>query len=83
MGVVVARSATELCCHAALLELAQLLCKAVYVYHYLLAKACRRCRLSVCLGEHRYVFPLVGILLQLCDKFLNEGIICLLQSLLD
>ena len=83
MGVVVAGCATELCCHAALLELAQLFGEAVYIHHNLLAEACRRCRLTVSLGEHGHVFPLVGILLQLCYQLLDERIICLLESLLD
>ena len=83
MGVIVASCATKLSSHAALLELAQLLGETVYIYHNLLAKACRRCRLAVSLGEHRHVLPLVGILLQLCNELLNERIICLFESLLD
>ena len=35
------------------------------------------------LGEHRYVFPLIGIALKLGDEFFNLGIEDFLKSLLD
>ena len=49
----------------------------------LLAEAGGRCRLPVGLGEHRDVTPLLGIVVQLLNQFLEKGIIDIVQGLLN
>lgn len=70
MGVEVTRSATELGCQLALLERLALLLQAIDEHHDLLAQAGRGGRLSMRLGQHGHVFPLLGISAELIDEFL-------------
>ncbi|CCZ10998.1 glutathione s-transferase protein [Prevotella sp. CAG:1092] len=82
MSIIVTSSATELSSHLASLQRLQLLCQSVNEYHNLLAQACRRSWLTMSLCQHRYILPLVSILLQLSDKFLNLWNEDIFQSLL-
>ena len=83
MGIEVASSTTELGSDGRLLQSAQLFLKTVDIDHNLLAETCRRGRLPVGLGEHRNGLPLLGVVVKLFDQLFNEGIVDLLQSLLD
>ena len=69
MSVIVAGSATELSCMLACFEQLELFVESIYENHYFLSESCRGSRLSVCLSEHRNVFPLFSILIELCDEF--------------
>ena len=82
VSIVVARGTTKLCCNLALLELVELLVEAIHKHHYLLAQACGACRLTVGLGEHRHVFPLLGIYLQLVYQLLHQRTIYIVERLL-
>ena len=68
MRIEVACGAAELGCHRTSLEHLYLLVQTVYEHHDFLAQTCWRSRLSVCLGEHRHVFPLLGIGLELVNE---------------
>ena len=83
MGIEVARSATELCGDLASLQTVELFGQTIDVDHDFLAQACGRGRLSMRLGEHGHVFPLIGILLQLSDELFHQRIVDIVQSLLQ
>ena len=82
MGIVITRSATELCCHRTSLQRCQLAFQTVDKHHYLLAQTGRRSRLSVCLGKHGDSGPLFRISTELRYQFLYLRIVHLLQRLL-
>ena len=83
MGIEVACRSTELSCNGTSTKHVQLTLQAIDKDHHLLAQTCGTGRLTVSLRQHGNILPLVGILTQLCDKLLDEGVIDLLQSLLD
>ena len=82
VGVEVAGSPAELRRDRQFLQSAKLLFKAVDIDHHLLAKTGGRCGLTVGLGQHGNVLPLLGIVMELFDKLFDEGVVDLLQSLL-
>ena len=82
VSVVVACRASKLGCYLASLELRELFCKAIHIHHNLLAEACRRGWLTVSLSEHRYVLPLLGILLQLSYELLHLRVEHLIEGIL-
>ena len=83
MSVIVTRSPTELSCDRRILQCTQLFLQAIDIYHHLFAQTCGRSRLSVCLCQHRHLFPLLRIVVQLFDEFLDHRIVHLFQCLLD
>ena len=83
VGVEVACGATKLGGHLAGLQLLELLGEAIHKHHDLLAQACGRSRLTVGLGQHGHVFPLIGILLQLVDELFHLRIVHLFKRFLN
>ena len=78
----VARGTAELGSNGQRLQEVQLLLKTIGKYLYLLTQAGGRCRLAMRLCQHRDVFPLLGIGLQLGNKLFQQGIIDLCQRFL-
>ena len=83
MSIVVASSTTELGSDGCFLQGTQLLLKAIDIDHHLLTETCRRCGLSMSLGQHGHVTPLFGIVVKLFDQLLDEGIINVGKCFLD
>ena len=83
MGIIVARSTTELGSNRQILQPTQLLFQTIDVNHYFLAQAGRRSGLPMGLGQHRNVLPLLGIVVQLLYQLLNHRIVNLLQCFLN
>ena len=73
VGVEVARGASELGRHGQGFQGVELALQAADEHHYLLAQASGRGRLPVGLGQHRDVFPLVGIAAQAVYHLLHFG----------
>ena len=82
VGVQVARGTAELGRQRRVLQRAQLLLQAVDVDHHLLAQTGGRGGLSVGLGQHGYVLPLLGIVVQLLNELFQQRVVHLLQRLL-
>ena len=83
VSVVVARSTTELGRDGTSLQQCQLTLQTIDEHHNLLAQARRTGRLSMRLGQHGHILPLLSIGTQLPDEFLYLGVIHLLQGILD
>ena len=83
MRIVVARRTTKLGCNLAGLQLVQLLRQTIDIHHHLLTQTCGRSGLSVCLGQHWDILPLIGILLKLSDEFLHLWIVHLVECILN
>ena len=83
VGVEVAGSTAELGSEGHIAQGAQLLLQTVDVDHHLLAKACGRCRLSVSAGEHGHVAPLLGVVVKLLNKLLQQGDVDIVDCLLE
>ena len=83
MGVEVASRSAKLSREGAGAKHIELALQTIDEDHHLLAQTCGTGRLSVSLGQHGNVFPLISVLSQLCDEFFNERVIDLFQRLLD
>ena len=83
VGIVVTCSTTELSSNRRVLQCTQLFFQTIHEYHDFLTQTGGGGRLSVGLGQHRNVFPLFGIIIQLLDEFLHHRIVHLFQSLFN
>ena len=83
VGIIVTCSTTELCGNRRVLQCTQLFFQAIHEYHNLFTQTGGGGRLTVCLGQHRDVLPLLGIVVQLLDEFLHHRIVHLFQSLFN
>ena len=83
VGIIVTSSATKLSSDGGILQSTELFFQTIHKNHHLLTQTCGRGRLSVGLGKHRNVLPLLSIVVELFDEFLDHWIVYLLQSLLD
>ena len=83
VGIEIARCAAELSGYLRGLEGVELLGEPVHIHHYLLAETRWRRWLAVGLGEHRHVFPLIGVGLELGDELLNLRIEHIMKRLLQ
>ena len=83
MGVEITGGTTELRRNGNLLQATQLLFKTVDIDHHLLAETGGRSGLTVGLCQHGYGLPLLSIVMELLNELLDEGVVDLLQSLLD
>ena len=83
MGIVVTRGTAELSGDRCLFQRAQLLLQTIDIDHDLLTQSRRRCRLTMSLGKHRNVLPLLSIIMKLLDELFHERIVHLFQCLLD
>ena len=83
VGVEVSGSTSELGCHRTSLEHLHLFVETICEDHDFLAQTGWRSRLTVGLGEHRHVFPLLSIGLQLLCQFLNLRDVDLVEGILD
>ena len=81
MSVEVARCSAKLGCERASAKHFELAFQTIDEHHHLFAQSRGTCRLSVSLGKHRNLFPLLCKRFKLSDKFLEQRIIDLLQSL--
>ena len=82
MGVVVACGPTKLSRQGDILQSIELLLQTIDEHHDLLTQTGGRCRLTVRLGEHRNLSPLLSIVVQHLNELLDTRDIHLLQSLL-
>ena len=83
VGVEVTRGTAEFHRDGRAAQQLQLLVQAVGEDLYLLAQTCGRGGLTMCLGQHGHVLPLLGILGELSNELLDERIIDLLHRFLD
>ena len=83
VSIIVTRSATKLSGNRRILQSAQLLFQTIDINHDFLAQTSRRSRLSVGLGQHGHILPLLSIVVQLLYQFFHHRIVHLLQCLLD
>ena len=70
VSIVIAGSTTKLGCHLACLQTVELLGKTIDIHHNLLAQTGWRGWLTMSLGKHWYILPLIGIGLQLSYQLL-------------
>ena len=75
--------ATELGCQDDILQTLQLRAQTIDIHHHLFSQTCGRCWLSVCLGQHRDIFPSLSILGQLIDQLLQQRHIHFMERLFD
>ena len=73
VGVEVARGAAKLAAELHGVQCLHLAAQTVGKHHDLLAQAGGRCRLAVGLGQHGYVIPLLGPLLQMVNHLHHGG----------
>ena len=83
VGIEVARSPTELRGDGGVLQRTELFLETIDIDHDLLTQTCRRCRLSVGLGEHGNILPSLGIVMELLNQFLEQGDVDIRQGLFD
>ena len=82
VSIQISRSTAELSRDRRLPQCTELLFQPIHIDHHLLAKACGRCRLAMGLSQHRHVFPLLGIVVELLYKFFHERAVDLFDGLL-
>ena len=82
VGIEVARSTTELRRQRSILQSTQLLFQTIHENLYLLTQTGGRSRLAVGLGQHRHLFPRLGIVVQLFYQLFHERIVHLLERFL-
>ena len=83
MGVEVTGGTTELRRYLAGFQCVKLFGEAIDINLYLLTQPRGRCVLTMGLGEHRHILPLLGIGLELGDKLLYMRIEHIVKGLLE
>ncbi len=83
MGVEVTGGTTELRRYLAGFQCVELFGEAIDINLYLLTQPRGRCGLTMGLGEHRHILPLLGIGLELGDKLLYMRIEHIVKGLLE
>ena len=79
--VEIAGSPAELAAHRHSTQLPGLLTQTIYIYHKLLAKTCRRSRLPVGFGKHRYIGPFPCTLVERINQIIQQRQVNLMQCI--
>ena len=83
VSVIVTCCATKLSGDGSIFQTTQLFLQTPDINHNLLTQTCGWGGLSVGLCQHGHILPLLSIVIELLDEFLNHWIVHLLQSFLD